>query len=96
MRANNGMLVIDDFGRQIVSPDVPAEPLDRAAGPPGGLPDPALRAQVPGAVRAGGRVRDQPRPERSGRRGFPAADPEQDFRGCGRRRCVRPHLRAAC
>ena len=44
MQANNGVLVIDDFGRQALSPRSAAQPLDRPARPPGRLPEPSTTA----------------------------------------------------
>ena len=51
MKALGGCFVIDDFGRQLVSPDHPAEPLDRAAGEPDRLPEAAHRQELQHAVR---------------------------------------------
>ena len=43
MQANNGVLVIDDFGRQTLTPGGAAQPLDRAARPARRLPVAELR-----------------------------------------------------
>ena len=58
MKANNGVLVIDDFGRQAMAP---RELLNRwivPTGSPRGLPHAALRSEIPGPVRDPGRIRD--------------------------------------
>ena len=80
VKANGGMLLIDDFGRQKVHAARPAEPLDRAAGEAHRLPDPAHRQEVRGAVRPAAHLLDQPRPARAGGRGVPAPHPLQDRR----------------
>ena len=46
MKANGGVFVVDDFGRQRIRAARPAEPLDRAAREPRRLPDAAHRPQV--------------------------------------------------
>ena len=52
LKANNGVFLIDDFGRQSHAAADVAQPLDRAAGKERGLPDPAHRQEAPGALRA--------------------------------------------
>ena len=44
MKALGGCFLIDDFGRQVVSPRELSEPLDRAHGEPGRLPEACARA----------------------------------------------------
>ena len=61
LKANGGVFLVDDFGRQRMRPAGPAEPLDRAARKPHRLPDAAHRQEVPGAVRRADRLRDEPR-----------------------------------
>ena len=62
IKANGGIFLIDDFGRQLCSPKellnrwiVPLENRVR-------LPDAGVGQEVPGAVRAADHVLDQPRP----------------------------------
>ena len=61
LKANGGVFLVDDFGRQRMRPRGPAEPLDRPAREPRRLPDAAHRQEIPGAVRRPDRLRDQPR-----------------------------------
>ena len=93
MKANGGMFMIDDFGRQQVPPQGPAQPLDRAAGEARRLPHPAHRQEDPGAVRHAAHLGDQPGPVAAGRRGVPAPDPLQDRDPRARPRPVRRDLR---
>ena len=62
VKANGGVLIVDDFGRQRVPPrDLLNRwivPLEKRID----LPDPAHRRQVPGAVRLPADLRHQPRP----------------------------------
>ena len=51
LKANGGVFVVDDFGRQRIPPARPAEPLDRAAREPRRLPHAAHRPEVRDAVR---------------------------------------------
>ena len=81
VKANGGVLIVDDFGRQRVPPRdllnrwiVPLEKQDR-------LPDPAHRRQVSSAVRLPADLRHQPGPGRAGRRSVSAAYPLQDPSG---------------
>ena len=46
MKANNGILIIDDFGRQRIRPDGIAQSLDRAHGPQNRFPDSGGRQQI--------------------------------------------------
>ena len=78
MKANGGIFMIDDFGRQQVRAMdllnrwiVPLEKTLR-------LPDHGHRHQDRGAVRRAADLLDQPRPDAAGRRGVPAADQVQD------------------
>ena len=80
LKANGGVFLVDDFGRQRMPARRPAEPLDRAAREPRRLPDAAHRQEVPGAVRRADRLRDEPRPDVAGRRGVPAPHSLQDSR----------------
>ena len=50
MKANNGIFIIDDFGRPADESPRPLEPLDRPTGSPRGLPDPPIRRKVPDPV----------------------------------------------
>ena len=88
MKANGGMFLIDDFGRQQVRPrDLLNRwivPLEKGAR----LPDAAHRAQDRDAVRRADRVFDQPRPARPGGRSVPAPHSPQD-------RDRRSHLRTS-
>ena len=85
MKANGGMFLIDDFGRQQCRPQDLLNrwivPLEKQVD----LPDPADRQEDRGAVRPADRLLDQPRSEGSGRRSVPAAYPAQD-RGAATRR----------
>jgi predicted ATPase with chaperone activity len=65
MKSNGGTLVIDDFGRQRVARS--AQPLDRSARTPRGLPDAAHGQEDRSAVRAARRLRDEPRRQGPGR-----------------------------
>ena len=80
LKANGGVLVVDDFGRQ----RVPARDLlNRWIVPlesQGRLPEPAHRPEIPGAVRHDGGVRDEPRAAVAGRRGVPSPHSLQDSR----------------
>ena len=95
LKANGGVFLVDDFGRQRMRPAGSAEPVDRAAREPRRLPHAAHRQEVPGAVRRADRVRDQPRTRRrsptrrscaGSRTRLPIEDPT--------RRSVHAHLRA--
>ena len=77
VKANGGVFLIDDFGRQLVQPEGTAQSLDSAARRPARLPDRGHRQEVPGAVRAADHLLDQPRPEGPGGRRLPAAHPAQ-------------------
>ena len=95
MKANNGILIIDDFGRQLMSPrDLLNRwivPLDRRVD----YLTLAVRREVPDSVRADGGVFDQPRAVGSGRRSVPAPYPQQDLRGGRGCAELRPDLRAS-
>ena len=76
-KANGGVFLIDDFGRQLCSPK---ELLNRWILPLEDRHDFLTRGQrqeVPGAVRAAHHLLDQPRPEGPGGRRLPAAHPAQ-------------------
>ena len=81
MKANNGILIIDDFGRQMLSPrDLLNRwivPLDRRVD----YLTLASRHEIPGALRADGGLLDQPRPPRPRRRSLPAPHPDQGAGG---------------
>ena len=64
LKANGGVLLVDDFGRQRIRPQRPAQSLDRAAREPRRLPDAAHRQEIPDAVRRADRLRHQPRSRR--------------------------------
>ena len=66
MKANNGIFIIDDFGRQLMSPARPVEPLDRASRSPRGLSHAPLRRQIPDPFRADGGLLHQPGAQRLG------------------------------
>ena len=66
VKANGGILLIDDFGRQQVRPARFAQPLDCAAGKPDRLPDPAYRAQAGGPFRCPGDLFHQSAAQRPG------------------------------
>ncbi len=73
VKANGGIFLIDDFGRQLCSPK---ELLNRWIVPLENrvdLPVAGLRPEVPGAVRAADHVLDQPRSQGFGGRRLPAA-----------------------
>ncbi len=94
MKANNGILLIDDFGRQLMSPARPSESLDRTVRPARRLPYLAVRHQVSDSLRADGGFLHQPRTLRPGRRSLPAAYSQQDLRGGGGCQRFRPDLYA--
>jgi predicted ATPase with chaperone activity len=72
MKANNGVLIIDDFGRQRVSP---AELLNRWV-----VPHPRRRQENRNAIRDAGLLCLQPRSEHLGRRRISAPHSNQDQR----------------
>ena len=76
-KANGGVFLIDDFGRQLVQPQGIAQPLDPAAGRPARLPHRLQRQEVPGPLRAVDHLLDQPRPEGPGGRRLPPPHPTQ-------------------
>ena len=78
LKANGGVFLVDDFGRQRMPPAGAAEPLDRAAREPRRLPHAAHRQEVPGAVRRADRVRDEPQSGVARRRSVPAPHSVQD------------------
>ena len=95
LKANGGVFLVDDFGRQRMPPAGSAEPLDRAAREPRRLPHAAHRQEVPGAVRRADRVRDEPAtrrrsPTKRSSAGFPTRFAIDD----PTRRAVHEHLRA--
>ena len=99
LKSNCGCLLIDDFGRQRMSPDRAAQPLDRAAGKPLRLPDAGDRQEDSGAVRAAHHLLHQPGAEGPGRRGVPPPHSVQDRsrrsrRAKSSRRCSRSSPRA--
>ena len=100
LKSNCGCLLIDDFGRQRISPDGPAQPLDRAARKPHRLPDAGDRQEDSGAVRAAHHLLDEPGADRPGRRSVPAPHSVQDRsrRSVARRvpDAVQAHLPRAC
>ena len=65
LKANGGMFLIDDFGRQQVSYR-PAQPLDRSAGKQHRLPAPAERPDHRRPFPPADRLQHQPRPEAPG------------------------------
>ncbi len=94
MKANGGVFVVDDFGRQRIRPRdllnrwiVPLESRDR-------LPDAAHGQEVRDAVRRPDRVRDEPQPRVAGGRGVPPPHPLQDLREEPDHGRVRQDLRA--
>ena len=83
MKANNGIFVIDDFGRQIMSP---RELLNRWIVPLDRRVDYlslryGLKFEIPFQVLVG--VRHQPESSRTGRRSIPAPHPQQNSRRIG-------------
>ena len=81
MKANGGVLIVDDFGRQRVPP---RDLLNRWIVPLEKRVDFLTLhtgQQVPGAVRLPADLRDQHRAERPGRGGVPPPDPLQDHGG---------------
>ena len=92
MKANNGILLIDDFGRQVMSP---RELLNRWIVPLDRRVDYlslryGVKFQIP--FRDDGGLLDQPGSAGPGRRGVPAPHSEQNFRGRGGARDVRRDL----
>ena len=83
LKANNGIFIVDDFGRQVLSPRELLNrwivPLDR----PRRLPDARLRHEISSAVRADGGLLNQPESSRAGRRSVP---PPHSDEGTGRQR----------
>ena len=94
MKANGGVFVVDDFGRQRIRP---RDLLNRWIVPLESRVDyltlhTGKKFEMP--VRRADRLRDEPQSRVAGRRGVPAPHPVQDLREEPDARGVRPHLRA--
>ena len=77
VKALGGIFTIDDFGRQLVSPEVAAESLDRPARESGRIPEAPHRQELLDPLRRAGGVLHQPRAARPDGSRLPAAHPLQ-------------------
>ena len=92
LKANNGMYLIDDFGRQRVLAGRVAQSLDRSHGKPRGSSDASHRRQALGALRSVSHLLHQPESRSTRRRGVSAPHPIQDAGAESQPRGVRRDL----